>query len=463
MTPMRSLAFKLTLAFLLVGLIGAMLMAFFLWQNTRSRFDQFVIARDRFSYANILAQHYQTNGSWDDVETVFGRGRFQAPGPYSRRAAIVLVDADGQIVFRQGDDMEILQLLRHSRGRGVPIEVDGVVVGQLLSDPVIYGPLPGSPEADFLAGMTQAITLSALGATALALFLGLLLAQTLTRPIRELTAATRALAKGDLGQQVTVRTQDEMGELATSFNQMSADLAQSSQLRRQMTADIAHELRTPLSLILGYTESLSDSKLPATQETFDIMYDEAQHLSRLINDLRTLSLADAGELPLNQRPVEPGALLERATTAHTPEAERRGISIQVDVPPNLPEVEVDPGRMAQVLENLMSNALRYTPEGGEIALSAAAEENTVYLRVQDTGAGIAPEDLPYIFDRFYRGDKARQRLEGESGLGLGIAKSIVEAHGGSVSVDSVLGEGTTFTVALPSHFQRPDSEYQRKT
>ena len=171
MTPMRSLAFKLTLAFLLVGLIGAMLMAFFLWQNTRSRFDQFVIARDRFSYANILAQHYQTNGNWDGVETVFGRGRFQAPGPYSRRAAIVLVDADGQVVFRQGDDREILQLLRYSHGRGVPIEVDGVVVGHLLSNPVIYQPLPGSPEADFLAGMTQAIALSALGATALALLL----------------------------------------------------------------------------------------------------------------------------------------------------------------------------------------------------------------------------------------------------------------------------------------------------
>jgi two-component system sensor histidine kinase BaeS len=448
--PMRSLAFRLTLAFLLVGLIGAMLMAFFLWQNTQRRFDQFVADRDRSSSVNMLAQYYGANGSWDGVETVFDRGRFQALGPYDRRGALVLVDAGGQVVFRQGDQREIIQLLRHLRGRAVPIEVDGAVVGHLLADPLSYRPLPGSAEAVFLTGMTRAITLSALGATAIALVLGILLARTLTRPIRELTVATRTLAKGDLGQQVAVRTQDEMGELATSFNQMSADLAQASQLRRQMTADIAHELRTPLSLILGYTESLSDGKLPAAQETFDIMHDEAQHLSRLIDDLRTLSLADAGELLLNRRPVDPPSLLERTRLAHAPEAQRRGISIQVEVAPDLPQVEVDPGRIAQVLENLMSNALRHTPEGGRINLSAAAGANSVYLRVQDNGAGIPSEDLPYVFDRFYRADKSRRRHEGESGLGLAIAKSLVEAQGGSLSVKSVLGEGTTFTVALPA-------------
>jgi two-component system sensor histidine kinase BaeS len=449
MISMRSLAFKLSLAFLLVGLIGAILMAFFMWQNTQRRFDQFVADRDRFSSENMLAQYYQANGSWDGVETVFERGRFQAPGPYTRRGALVLVDADGQVVFSQGENREIIQLLHQLRGRAVPIEVDGLAVGYLLADPASYRPLPGSPEATFLAGMTQAITFSALGATAIALLLGALLARTLTSPIRELTSATRALAKGDLGQQVTVRTQDEMGELATSFNQMSADLAHASQLRRQMTADIAHELRTPLSLILGYTESLSDGKLPATQETFDIMYDEAQHLSRLIDDLRTLSLADAGELQLNRRPVDARGLLERARLTHAPEAQRQGISLQVEAPHDLPQVEVDPGRLAQVLENLMSNALRHTPERGQITLSGAAEGDTVYLRVQDNGDGISPEDLPYVFDRFYRADKSRQRQGGESGLGLAIAKSFVEAHGGSLSVESALGEGTSFIIALP--------------
>jgi len=448
MRSLRSLAFKLTLAFLLVGLIGAVLMAFFLWQDVQRRFDRFVADRDRFSYVNVLAQHYQANGSWNNVEAVLGRGRFLALGPYARRAALVLVDGDGHVIFVQGDDREISKLLQYVRTRGEPIKVDGAVVGWLLAEPDPRRPLPGSPEATFLVGMTRAITLSALGATAIALVLGGLLARTLTRPIRELTAATRALAKGALGQQVTVRAQDEMGELATSFNQMSADLAHASQLRRQMTADIAHELRTPLSLILGYTESLSDGKLPATQETFDIMHDEAQHLSRLIDDLRTLSLADAGELSLTRWPVDPRTLLERAMLAHMPEAQRRGISIGFEAPSDLPEVDVDPGRIAQVLENLMSNALHYTPQGGQITLSAAVQGNGVCLCVQDNGEGISPEDLPYVFDRFYRADKSRQRQGGASGLGLAIAKSIVEAHNGSLTVESVLGEGTTFTVAL---------------
>ncbi|GAB4547399.1 MAG: ATP-binding protein [Anaerolineae bacterium] len=450
MFSLRSLAFKLALAFLLVGLIGSVLMALFFRQTMRSRFDRFIADRDQFSFVNILAQHYQDSGSWDGIEAALGYGRFQAPGPYERRVALVLVDEHGQVVFSQGNANEVAQLLKHNYGRGVPIEVGDRVVGRLLIAPYPRPPSPGSPEASFLADVTRAVIFSALGATAAALLVGMLLARTLTRPIRELTAATRALAKGELGQQVTVRTQDELGELAGSFNQMSADLAQASQLRRQMTADIAHELRTPLSLILGYTESLSDGKLPATQETFDIMYDEAQHLSRLVDDLRTLSLADAGELSLNRRPVDPRLLLERVMSAHMPEARQRGLSIRVEAPPDLPEVEVDPGRMAQVLENLMSNALRYTPAGGTITLSAEAQRNSVILRVQDNGTGIAPEDLPYVFDRFYRADKSRQRQGGQSGLGLAIARSLVEAQGGSVSVESVQGEGTTFIISLPA-------------
>ncbi|MEJ2556887.1 MAG: HAMP domain-containing sensor histidine kinase [Anaerolineae bacterium] len=447
---MRSLALKLTLAFLLVGLIGAMLMAFFVWRNTERRFDQFVVDRDRASFVTLLVQHYRANGNWNGVEEVFENGRFQAPEPYNHHAALVLVDVNGTVVFSQGDNQAINQSLERDRGRGVPIIVDGNLVGWLRSVPLSQSPRPDSPEARFLADTTRAILYSAIGATVIALLLGILLARTLTRPIRELTLVTRVLAKGDLGQQVSVRTRDELGQLAASFNQMSAELARASELRRQMTADIAHELRTPLSLILGYTESLSDGKLPATQETFDIMHDEAQHLSRVIDDLRTLSLADAGELPLARRPVDPRTLLERAMSAHSPEAQQRDIAIQVETPSDLPQVEVDPGRMAQVLENLVNNALRYTPEGGRIVLSVEANAGTIKLRVQDNGVGIAAEDLPYIFDRFYRSEKSRPRQGTESGLGLAIAKSIVEAHGGSLWVESALGEGTTFTIALPA-------------
>jgi signal transduction histidine kinase len=216
-------------------------------------------------------------------------------------------------------------------------------------------------------------------------------------------------------------------------------------------------LRTPLSLIIGYTEALSDGKLEGTPETFDILHEEAQHLSRLVDDLRTLSLADAGELSLTRRPTPPRALLERAASAYSAQAQRQGVALQVAVDANLPEVDVDPDRMAQVLGNLVSNALRYTPPDGEIVLAAegrlgggAGHPGFLNLHVRDTGAGITPEALPHIFDRFYRVDRSRHQEEGESGLGLAIAKSIVEAHGGTISAESTLGAGTTFTIQLPT-------------
>jgi len=283
-----------------------------------------------------------------------------------------------------------------------------------------------------------------------ALVLGGILAYTLTRSLRELTAATQALARGELGHQVKVRSQDELGALARSFNQMSSELQRSNDLRRRMTADIAHDLRTPLSVILGYAEALSDSKLVASPEIFDVMHTEAQHLSRLIDDLKMLSLVDAGELPLTRQPMAPGELLRRTAIAHQVQADNKGISIKVEAAPDMLLIEVDVERMAQVLGNLMSNALRYTPSGGEINLSVHKQNDTVIMRIADNGKGIAEEDLPYIFERSFRGDKARDLQNGETGLGLAIAKSLVEAHGGTISVASALGGGTTFIISLPA-------------
>jgi two-component system sensor histidine kinase BaeS len=283
----------------------------------------------------------------------------------------------------------------------------------------------------------------------IALLLGLLLARTLTRPVAALTEATRAMAAGDLHQVVDVQSRDEIGELAQSFNHMSADLARASTLRKQMTADLAHDLRTPLSILSGYTEGLQEERLNGSPAIFAIMHDEVQHLQRLVDDLRTLSLADAGELPLNLRLVDPAALVERTALSHYITAQERGVEIRVDAVANLPSVHVDTDRMAQVLNNLVGNALTHTA-AGTIHLTARTQNGSVALAVQDAGAGIAAEDLPFVFDRLYRGDKARQRSrEGSSGLGLAIAKAIVEAHGGTITVDSAPGQGSTFTVILP--------------
>ena len=455
---MRSLTLKLTLAFLFVGLIGALLVAVFVGLRTQSEFGQFVSDRYQQDLIDELGSYYQQNGSWDGIDAIAFRLPPRHPGDKAgyMRAPVALVDNTDVVVYGSQRYQIGQKLTRSELRQAIPVEVNGQVVGSMVLD------LPAeadrradpSPEADFLRRINLAILLSALGATAIALVLGILLARAISRPVRELTEATQIVALGDFGHQVPVRTQDELGELAKSFNQMSADLAQASQLRRQMTADIAHELRTPLSVILGYTEALSDGKLHGSPGMYQAMYGEAQLLSHLVDDLRTLSLADAGELTLNRLPVAPGDCLERTAASQAALAAHQSVEVRVQVAPNLPLIEADRERIAQVLGNLMSNALRYTPAGGTITLSAEAGAESVLLRVSDTGPGIEPDHLPHIFQRFYRADESRTTND-ESGLGLAIAKSLVEAHGGTITVESTVGQGTTFTVALPASAQAP--------
>jgi len=470
---MRSLTTKLTLAFLLVGLTGAILVAVLVGQRTRSEFDRFLSERDQATLVQALGTYYDGKRSWDGVRAMLDST--PTLDMYSR--GVALADARGVIVLGNRSYQDGQSAPADALGAGTPIQVDGRLVGYLLlPGPNDHANEPGPPPPDvaFLNRVTWAAAISAGIAALIALVLGVLLARTLTRPVRELTAATQAMARGKLDQRVTVRSRDEIGELARSFNQMSSDLARASQLRKQMTADLAHDLRTPLSILRGYTEGLQDGRLQGSSTLYTIMYGEVEHLQRLVEDLRVLSLADAGELPLNRRAVDPSALLERTGLAYIDRAEQQGIALRVEPAEALPSISVDTDRMTQVLNNLVSNALRYTPEGGQITLSAAQETNNderpttkdegsasqpfvfrrssfVVLRVSDTGSGIEAEDLPFIFDRFYRADKARQRADSNaSGLGLAIAKAIVEAHGGTLAVESHPGAGTTFTISLPA-------------
>ena len=334
---------------------------------------------------------------------------------------------------------------------GTPIRVNGELVGYLVRVPFqTFQRQNPSPEELFLNRVTQGILMSFAAAAIVALFVGVLLARTITNPIKELTTATTAVAQGELGRQVDVHSKDEIGALANSFNQMSTDLSNASQYRRQMTADIAHELRTPLSIILGYTESLRDGVLPPDADTFHILHDEAEHLSRLVQDLRTLSLADAGKLTLHWQAVPPVELLQTVAAKYRHQAEQQRVVLTIEEAANLPEIEVDPDRMEQVLGNLVSNALRFTPADGEIRLTAVQPDLAhMRLSVQDSGDGIPEDALPKIFDRFYKVDQSRQEHDGESGLGLAIARSIVRMHDGTISVASVVGKGTTFTITLP--------------
>jgi len=453
---LRSLSLKLILAFLLVGLTGAIIVSLFVGRYTQSAFGRFVFDQSRDPLVAALTEFYRENGSWPGEQDVQAFLKIEIGRIWTEQDRadvdfpwLILTDADGMILVDWATNRAGQSLPERDLKLGAPIEVDDQVVGWLLYNEIVGPWAPGTIEWDFIKKIRTAIWLSAGGATLIALLLGVLLAQAISRPVRELTAATHAVAKGELGRQVTVRSKDDLGELARSFNRMSADLAHTNALHRQMTADIAHDLRTPLSIILGYTEALNDGKLPGTSEMYAAMHGEAQHLQRLIDDLRTLSLVDAGELPMTRVHISPQTLLERITSAYRIQAEQGEISLQVIATSDLPPIDVDPDRMAQVLRNLVDNALRHTDPGGQITLTAERAAGVVCLGVRDSGAGIAPKDLPYVFERFYRGDESRQQEDGASGLGLAIAKSLVEAHGGSISVESMYGKGTSFTIAIP--------------
>jgi len=437
------------LAFLGIALVSIVLIVLLVRWNTGTEFSRFVVDRRGADLVQSLADYYSVNGSWEGVEKTTLSGTappIPGNGP-SREPFFTLADQNGLVIsagpgYHPGEQVQQQEL-----ERGISIDVDEKTVGTLVMGRVPFERNPR--EEEFIQRTTLMLVYSALGASIVALLIGIILSRTLTRPIRELTAATHAVADGELGRQVTVRSKDEMGELASSFNKMSTDLARSTETRKQMTADIAHELRTPLSLILGHAEAVHDDVLPPTKENFEIIREEALRLEQLVDDLRTLSLADAGELNFNPQPVSPQKLLRDLQASYQHIANQKNVSIQLDVASELPMLNIDPGRMAQVLTNIFDNALRHTPDDGQISLSAQNVQDGVELSVQDSGPGIEGEDANRIFERFYRTDSARHRDDGGSGLGLAIARSIVEMQQGRIWAESEPGQGLKIVIRFP--------------
>jgi signal transduction histidine kinase len=438
---------KLILAFLLVSVLSTGLVVLSTRVAANLEFDNFLRDRYKTELAEQLGKYYKRNHTWDGVEEEFrhfGRQNFR---PNSiPRLSFCITDAKGSVIVpgasRQRGEIIGSEILQY----GAPIIVDGETVGVVF----IETPTNDNPmESEFLRRLDVSIFLSAVGAIFLALLTGIFLSSTITRPIRELTKATHSMTDGNLGQQVPVRSRDEIGELAHSFNKMSSDLARSFNLRKQMTADIAHELRTPLSLILGHAEGVHDGVLAPTRENFEIIREEAERLEHLVNDLRTLSLADAGELSVDFQPVNINAFMSDIHAHYLSLFNQKRITLNLTPAPVMLTANLDPNRFAQVLTNILDNALHHTPAGGRVELKTQLTGNRIQLSVKDSGAGVTSEDAAHLFDRFYRVDESRTRDDGGSGLGLAIAKSIVEMHGGKIWAESEKGQGLKVVIELP--------------
>lgn len=391
-------------------------------------------------FALLLTQHYEQRGDWSDVQL-----EIEQIGQVAGRR-VILADEEGVIVGDSAAEL-VGQPVSGEWGESVAlVTYRGTAVGALYADLDDGG---SSASAAFLDPANRALVLIAAAAGLGTVLLVVGLSRRILAPVGALTAAVRRMAEGDLSQRVDVASQDEIADLGRAFNHMADGLTRLEELRRNMVTDVAHELRTPLSNIRGYLEAVQDGVVEPDKGVIDSIHEEAMLLNRMVDDLQELSLAEAGQLGLERKPVALADVVDRAVEAACPQAAAEGLALSVAVPEDLPLVEVDPQRIGQVLRNLLCNAMTHTPPGGEIAITAHTEGRWVAVCVRDTGTGIAEEDLPHVFERFYRADRSRSRATGGAGLGLAIVKQLVEAHGGRIEVESVVGEGTRFTFALP--------------
>lgn len=310
-------------------------------------------------------------------------------------------------------------------------------------------PMTGNMLAAMSAALVRWSIGSALVAALVAAGVGVWLAGRIAGPLAQLREAVRRLDLRDLSYRVPVVGEAEVADVAAAFNRMVSRLQKEDGSRRQLLADVAHELRHPLAVLRARLEMLQDGVVPLSPTALVNLHDEVLRMNRLIGDLRDLSLAEVGTLALSRRPVALAGLVQPLLDNLEPVATSKGVELVVSVPPDLPTINADPDRIRQVVVNLLDNSLRFTPRGGRVELSALPAQGGVEVTVADTGTGIDPADLPHVFDRFYRAEKSRSREGGGTGLGLTIARSLVELHGGQIRVESSPGRGSRFTVYLP--------------
>ncbi|APH13072.1 hypothetical protein ASJ33_07845 [Dehalococcoides mccartyi] len=454
------LQFKLLVSFVAVIAIAMGMVFIFVSHNAQSEFQQFGMQYDEARFGKVefeLKHYYLEHGDWEGIQSLVE----QWGNLYDRRiiltdyAHLVVADSEnilqGQLYTSYGGRALSVNTLTggYDQNSGSPSAGD-TLIGTLYIDSAT----PAGAEFPTPVSLTPSIERFLLLGGGLALAIALLISWFLSRrilsPVQSIIQATEGLSRGDLSQRVMIADKGELGAMATAFNSMAGELEHSREVQHNMIADIAHELRTPLSNINGYLEAVQDGVVRPDQVTINTLTEETRLLSRLVNDLQELSLAEIGELRLQKTRSDVKEVIHLSIRAIQRHARAKGIKLKAVFGQSLPAVEMDTHRIGQVLNNLLENAVTHSENGDAITVKAEYLSGFVEISIEDTGEGIPETELKYVFDRFYRVDKSRSRHTGGSGLGLSIVKGLVEAHGGTIRVSSTVGKGTIFTFKIPA-------------
>ena len=463
---------RLTLAFITVVLFTVAGILLIARQGTASEIQTFMFRGGASGVEGLvtsLEEYYASQSSWQGAESLLehmgpgqghgagmrGQGNAGGQGMAAGQAGMVaaqrliLADASGQILYDTNQEVTSgPELLSSVQQQGaIELHAGSELIGYLY--PEGGTAFTNSQQSQLLSRLNRAAVTAGLVSGGLALVLALFLAAQLLRPVRALTQAAERVAQGDLTQQVQVTGKDELARLGQTFNHMAGSLLQAQESRRAMTADIAHELRNPLAVQRANLEAMQDGIYPLSPENLQPVLEQNLLLTRIVDDLRTLALVESGQLPLEQAEIDFAGLVQRLVDRYQPQAARRSINIQLRGCPDCPSILADPGRVEQIVGNLLSNALRYTPEAGIVELAIGRDRADFVLTVRDHGPGISPEVLPRVFERFYRADKSRSREEGGTGLGLAIARQLAEAHHGTLTAENHPLGGALFSLRLP--------------
>ena len=436
---------KISLILVVMVLVTGCLIGVLCIENINDALDEYLYETHEVmlnDWARTFVTYYTYNGNnWDGVETLGHVAELKQSG-------VVLSNLNGRILYHYDDTYIGRQVPQEIYSRGYILRVDNQVIG-ILYPAALFSDTFMQLEQNFVKSTMGAVAKGAFFTSLFAIIIGMALSIHIVHPVRELTRAAKRMAKGNFEEPLPIYSTDEIGDLSRSFNTMAQEIEHGIEMRKQMMADTSHELRTPLTVLASKLEFTLEQNKPLETEEIVVLYDEVIRLKGLVNELQDLSKLEAGHTVLDKTLIKFADYFEDFAVLLDAEAESRNLTLEVDLKEAPEYCYADSKRLKQIVLNLVNNAFRYTPEGGTVTIIAKEQNGDFLFSVQDTGMGIAPEDVNKIFDRFYRTDRSRDRESGGSGLGLAITKALVDAHGGWIKVESQLNKGTTFTIMLP--------------